>query len=64
VKDQLFGVNTPDILAVDITIHPFQRAECSQPVGQLQAAKITDMPDLRAIRKMGENGLVEVAMRI
>jgi len=64
MKDQLFGVNTPDILAIYITINTFQWTEFSKPVGQFQAAKIADMPDLGAVVKMSENGFVEVAMRV
>ncbi len=63
-KPRMFRKCLPQLFAVDIAIHAFQRFKGSKAVGQLNVAKIACMPYLVTCFKMFKNCIVEEAVGV
>lgn len=64
IKPQVFGIGLANVGAVNIAVNAFQWLKGSQLIGDFHIAKIAGMPNLVAVFKMFENGVIEVAVGI
>jgi hypothetical protein len=64
LKSEVLGIGFSYLFAVNIAVNPFKRLKGGQAVGHVYIAKIAGMPNLVAIFKMFENGIVQKAVGI
>jgi hypothetical protein len=61
---EFFGIDTTDVLVVDIAVYAAQESKFGQPAGEVRCAEVAGMPDFVTGIEVVENSVVEYMMCI